>query len=247
MSDGKLVELGPGFQVYASSAIEARFIYEEIFQEGGYEDVGLPAQPFVLDVGANIGMFVVYIKTKYPDAEVVAFEPAPASVELLHRNIALHGLNEVVVHQIALGAAAERDVPFTYYPMIPGNSTRYPEIKELQKTNMAKTFAVKVVERMHRGEQLAVAVERLSSYLDPARPVDLLKIDAEGAEGDVLLGIDPEHWPLIRQVVIEVQDLDDRLASVCAVLTNYGLQPAVRPAPLIEAENRAYLVHARRP
>jgi FkbM family methyltransferase len=240
------VDLDTGLQVYASSAIEARFLYEEIFREGCYDDIGLPARPFVVDVGANIGMFVLFAKTRHPGAEVLAFEPAPASVALLRQNIELHGLDNVTVHETALGATAERDVPFTYYPLIPGNSTRYPEIKELQKTNMAKTLAVKVVERMHRGEQITTAVERLSSYLDAARPIDLLKIDVEGAEVDVLLGIDPEHWPLVRQVVAEVQDLDDRLASVCAVLAGNGLAPEVRPAPLIEADNRAYLVHASR-
>ena len=30
--------------------------------------------------------------------------------------------------------------------------------------------------------------------------IDLLKIDVEGAELDVLRGIAPEHWALIRQV-----------------------------------------------
>jgi FkbM family methyltransferase len=246
MSDGKLVELDPGFQVYAASAIEARFIYEEIFREDGYSGIDLPPAPCVVDVGANIGMFVIHVKARYPDAEVLAFEPAPQSVELLRRNIELHRLDRVVVHETALGAVAERDVPFTYYPMIPGNSTRYPEIKELQKTNMAKTMAVKVVERMHRGQEMTVSVERLSAFLD-GRTVDLLKIDAEGAEVDVLHGIDPEHWPLVRQVVLEVQDLDDRLAAVRAVLTRHGLALSVRQAPLIEAANRAYLVHARRP
>jgi FkbM family methyltransferase len=31
--------------------------------------------------------------------------------------------------------------------------------------------------------------------------VDLLKIDVEGAEVDVLLGVKEKHWPLIQQVL----------------------------------------------
>ena len=246
MSDGKLVELDRDLRVYASSAIEARFLYEEIFREGCYDDVDLPDRPFVVDVGANIGMFVLFLKRLRPGAEVLAFEPAPASVELMRRNLELHGLDGVELHEVALGGEAEKDVPFTYYPMIPGNSTRYPEIKELQKANMAKTLAAKVVERMHRGEEITVSVDRLSAYLAPDRPVDLLKMDVEGAEVDVLLGIDAEHWPLVRQVVLEVQDLDGRLDAVTDLLRRNGLEPAVRQAPLIGAENRAYLVHATR-
>jgi FkbM family methyltransferase len=246
MSDGKLVELDPTLSMYATSGVEARFLYEEIYRAGCYADIPLPDNPFVVDVGANIGMFVVYLKSRYPDATVLAFEPAAPSVELLRRNIELHGLTGVTVEPVALGAAAERDVPFTYYPLIPGNSTRYPEIKELQKANMAKTLAVKVVERMHRAQQLTTHVERLSTFLDAGRPVDLLKIDAEGAEVDVLRGIDPAHWPLIEQVVMEVQDLDDRLDAARELLTEHGMPPVIRQAPLIEADNRAYLVRAAR-
>ena len=33
------------------------------------------------------------------------------------------------------------------------------------------------------------------------RHIDLLKIDVEGAELDVLRGVDAEHWPRIRQVL----------------------------------------------
>ncbi|MEN3362003.1 MAG: hypothetical protein V7637_5985, partial [Mycobacteriales bacterium] len=208
MSDGKLVELDPTLSMYATSGVEARFLYEEIYRAGCYADIPLPDNPFVVDVGANIGMFVVYLKSRYPDATVLAFEPAAPSVELLRRNIELHGLTGVTVEPVALGAAAERDVPFTYYPLIPGNSTRYPEIKELQKANMTRTLGPKVVERMHRSQLLTTAVEPLSAFLDPGRPVDLLKIDAEGAEVDVLRGLDARHWPLIRQAVVEVQDVD---------------------------------------
>jgi FkbM family methyltransferase len=244
MSDGKLVELGPEVKLYTASLIEARFLYAEIFQAGCYADLDLPAAPFVLDVGANIGMFTLYLKARCPAAEVLAFEPAPASVALLRQNIELHGLTGVAVHETALGAVAERDVPFTYYPMIPGNSTRYPEIKELQKANMTRTLGPKVVERMHRSQLLTTAVEPLSAFLDPGRPVDLLKIDAEGAEVDVLRGLDARHWPLIRQAVVEVQDVDGRLDAVQALFTDHDLRPTVRVAPLIDAENRAYLVHA---
>lgn len=246
MSEGRLVELGGSLRMYASSAIEARFLYEEIFSEGCYDDLDLPARPFVVDVGANIGMFVVFVKRMRPAAEVLAFEPAPQSAELLRRNIELHGLDNVTVRPVALGGVAESDVPFTYYPMIPGNSTRYPEMKELQKANMSRTMGAKVVARMHHGQQISIAVERLSASLRADRPIDLLKLDVEGSEVDVLQGVDAEHWRLVRQVVMEVQDLGNRLASVCQILRGQGLEPVVAPAPLIDAENRTYLVRAAR-
>lgn len=52
--------------------------------------------------------------------------------------------------------------------------------------------------------------------------IDLLKIDVEGAEMDVLAGIEEHHWPLIKQLTMEVEaankphipSLLDRLRSL---------------------------------
>jgi hypothetical protein len=47
--------------------------------------------------------------------------------------------------------------------------------------------------------------------------IDLLKIDVEGSEIDVLLGIDDQDWPKIRQIVLEVDDRDNWLARIVEV------------------------------
>ena len=83
--------------------------------------------------------------------------------------------------------------------------------------------------------------------LADGRPVDLLKVDVEGGELDVLLGIDPLHWPLIRQVILEAHDINGRLAAICDLLASHGLEPSVGPAPLIDPEILCYVVHAVRP
>ena len=54
--------------------------------------------------------------------------------------------------------------------------------------------------------------------------LDLVKIDVEGAEEDVLRGIDDADWPRIRQLVIEVHDLDGRRDRLAADLERRGYQ-----------------------
>lgn len=246
MADGKLITLGDDLAVYATSAIEARFIYDEVFRDGCYDVGGLPERPFVVDVGANIGIFLLYLARHYPEAEFLAFEPMPRSADLLRRNLAHHGLAAAVaVHEVGLGRVEEAGAAFTYYPMVPGNSTRHPETKAAVKAVLAETVPDRLVERMYRGREVSVDIARLARFLPAGRPVDLLKVDVEGAEVDVLLGIDPGQWPLIHRVVMEVHDEDGRLAAACDILRGHGLAPAVRPA-LPDPHGPAYLIHATR-
>lgn len=48
--------------------------------------------------------------------------------------------------------------------------------------------------------------------------IDLLKIDVERAEMAVLRGVSDEHWQRIRQVVMEVHDVDGSLDIVLRLL-----------------------------
>jgi FkbM family methyltransferase len=52
--------------------------------------------------------------------------------------------------------------------------------------------------------------------------IDLMKIDVEGAEEAVLAGIDTACWSRIRQLVVEVHDVDGRLARLRALLERHG-------------------------
>lgn len=54
--------------------------------------------------------------------------------------------------------------------------------------------------------------------------VDLLKIDVEGAELDVLLGLDAETWPRVRQVVMETHNRDGRQDKIARLLAENGLR-----------------------
>jgi tRNA G18 (ribose-2'-O)-methylase SpoU len=59
--------------------------------------------------------------------------------------------------------------------------------------------------------------------------VDLFKIDVEGCEGDVLLGIEPKDWPKIRQVVVEVYNSVKNLPEVAEKLERQGFQVTAVP------------------
>lgn len=53
-------------------------LYREIIASG--------KKPLIVDCGANIGVSVLWFTARYPEAHIVAIEPAPDNFELLRRN-----------------------------------------------------------------------------------------------------------------------------------------------------------------
>ncbi|WP_171908427.1 FkbM family methyltransferase [Streptomyces niveus] len=62
-----------------------------------------------------------------------------------------------------------------------------------------------VARRLRATKQVEVA--RLTGGPDHASTIDLLKIDVEGAELELLLGIDGRQWSTIAHIVGEAQDV----------------------------------------
>ncbi len=146
--------------VDAPSALNA---FDEIFVNRIY-DIGNVANPHLVDVGANIGLAALYFRRRYRSFTGVCFEPDPAICDVLRQNLNAWGCTAVDVHQAAAGSAD-------------GQTTFHAEGADGGRV-VAET-APAAGSRL-----LTVQTLRLSRFLD--RPVDLLKIDVEGAELDVL-------------------------------------------------------------
>jgi FkbM family methyltransferase len=71
-----------------------------------------------------------------------------------------------------------------------------------------------------------VRVRPLSAVIDELgiEVIDLLKIDVEGAGIDVLNGIDQRHWPMVRQVVVEVEGWEKNHPLVREIFESKGFR-----------------------
>lgn len=94
---------------------------------------------------------------------------------------------------------------------------------------LALWFVPLEILRRLRFQTITCEVRTLSGVLrEHAVPsVDLLKIDVEGAEWDVLQGIEDADWPRLRQLVIEVHDADGRVARIAELLREKGFSVTV--------------------
>jgi FkbM family methyltransferase len=69
----------------------------EVFHEHDYEPVGDAALQLgdvrrIVDLGANIGLFGVFAAARWPQAQIVGFEPDPANAAVHERTIAINAL-----------------------------------------------------------------------------------------------------------------------------------------------------------
>jgi FkbH-like protein/FkbM family methyltransferase len=204
---------------------ETETLYREIFSERSYlkEGITLHEGDCVIDVGANIGLFSLFVQQQIKDATIYAFEPCPSVFSVLQANLRSY----CPTAKAFCCALSDRlaTAPFTFYRNSTVFSSRYADPVQdkatlkaivrniLESTNLAAGTALEplsdelICERLD-GETLMCEFQTLSSVIrnEGIDRIDLLKIDAEKSELDILRGIEDEHWDLIAQIVVEVHD-----------------------------------------
>jgi FkbM family methyltransferase len=124
----------------------------------------------VIDVGANFGYYTVLFGEAVGHAgRVIAIEPVPSTAMLLRKTIDLNGL--IRTTHVVNAAACDRDDAELHIVVPPGE----PKNAAIVATPREGSIAVP-----------SVTIDRLTRDLDR---LDLVKIDAEGAEMAILAGM----------------------------------------------------------
>ena len=106
-------------------------------------------------------------------------------------------------------------------------------------TGVAPEDADALLGQAFKATSFRCQLRTLSEIIDEERveQIDLLKIDVEKSERDVLDGLRDSDWPRVRQIAIEVHDVDGRLAALQAELTARGFDVAVDQDPTLAGTN----------
>jgi FkbM family methyltransferase len=217
---------------------ETELIYQEIFEDEIYLKYGVTLNDgdCVFDVGANIGLFTLFVCQRAPNAQVYAFEPILPIYEVLHANVKFHGLNAKLFE---CGLSNEsKTATLNYYPKASAMSGVYSDRNEDERVTRTflnnqepniSAFADELLEGRFNHETYRCQLKTLSEVMreNNLEAIDLLKIDVEKSELDVLMGIQHSDWKKIRQIVLEVHDLEGRLEQITSLLKEHGFNVTV--------------------
>lgn len=239
-----------GLECYYLSKQETEFIFKEIYVEQEYLRHGISINPGdrIFDVGANIGLFSLYVTQLQRDLSVYAFEPIPEIFEVLQQNINSHRLGNVQLFNYGLSSENNPHKVFCFYPNLAANSTSRPQEKSQQKQIMATKLSPAQTDYLYQSRSVICQLRTLSSVIQAENipVINLLKIDVEGEEYEVLKGIENQDWSKIQQIVMEIHDQDDRLEQAVTLLLDKGFRVTAEKNTLIAPEMNNFNLYALR-
>jgi FkbM family methyltransferase len=179
----------------APSSRAAEFLVKDVYIGMPYR-LSLRSAKRILDVGANCGFATLFFKSHFPDASILAVEPLKREADYIREAIRLNNLAGITVINCAVGSA-------------PGMIDLYTE----EENTVVSSFSV-VRSGTARHQQTEVIL--LSSMISE-EPVDILKLDIEGAETDVLHELSRANVlspSRIRNIVMEYHRFDPSQISM---------------------------------
>ena len=178
-------------------------------------------RPLIIDAGANIGVSMLEWKSRWPQCEIMCFEPDPHAFKLLQQNIDKNGLPGVTCHRVAL---SDHDGPARLHGAI-GNGL------DARGNSLSQGWG-----QRDGTDFVEVECRRLSAFIGE-RQVSFLKLDVEGSEERVLNDIQAQ-LSQIEAIYVEVHETnlttgENSSARIIALLTRAGfaLEQEVRHAP----------------
>ena len=190
--------LGYMFPLTVRRAGSDRIVVREVLGAEEYGPVArLSNVRLIVDCGANIGVTSYYLLHRYPEARLIALEPDEDNYELCRRNLRAFGPRVVMIR----GAL-------------------WPECRSLRISPASRGLAPWEISvepaEAHEGTVEGITIPELLRLAGIDPPIDLLKIDIEGAEVDVFNG-GADWLDAVRNLAIELHSPAARTAFAAAL------------------------------
>jgi FkbH-like protein/FkbM family methyltransferase len=242
-----------GLEIVHLNSYETDYLYKEIFEDQCYlrHGVTLRDGATVVDIGANIGLFSLFVTSRCKNPTIYAYEPAPVVYDLLKANGEAYGPG---IRALNLGVSDRaRTATFTFYE-------KSSVFSGFHSDDAEDGEAIRAIVRNMLGG-LSVGSEAMEEYVreltadrlsrrnhecrltcvsdiireNRLERIDLLKIDAEKSELEILQGIHDDDWGKIEQIVVEIHDpTHEAVGRTEKLLIEKGFRCAVEQESLLK-------------
>ena len=159
--------------------------WQDIFVKRCLDFQSATDAPRILDGGANVGLASLYFKQRYPRARITAYEADPSLAAMVAANLETNGAADAEVVHAALWTS-NGELTFRCEGSDSGMIASLPGAVD--------------------GRTATVRARRLRDLLE-AEPIDLLKLDIEGAEDPVLADCEPVLHR-VRAMIMDLHEFD---------------------------------------
>jgi FkbM family methyltransferase len=191
-------------------------LLEEVFWRRCYRrEVTEPRHGVMIDIGANIGLVTLDWATRLPGTIIHAYEPYPPTFSNLISNLKANGLlQRVSLHNEAVGRSGGTMV-----------------FRPAALSSLVSAYRQKNSHASEEARVTAVSLDDVVARCTEGEAIRLLKIDTEGAEGEILEGASSSTLSRIDQMVVEYHDnlVPQARERCCVVLKRAGFQYVARP------------------
>lgn len=192
-------------------------VFREVFLDRDYmvlDDIISEASGVILDVGAHIGLFSVYVRGLNDNVKIFAYEPEPVNFSAMKEHFKENHVEGVVAKNVAVTAKDGETV--LYLSEDSHNHSIWNFFKKEVKQVKVPTVSMrKIFEKDlgRRGVQFC----------------DLVKMDCEGAEFEILESMDDNLFKKIGSFYIEYHEYIDgkKKEELVKILQRHGFKARV--------------------
>lgn len=175
--------------------------YREIFVDNIYNFESVTSTPKILDLGANIGLSILFFKKLFPESKITALEPDPNIFNCLRQNIHGNGFKDV---NLINKAAWISDTVLKF----DADGADGGRVVDNKKENLLEVEAIDVKKLLSENE------------------FDFLKMDIEGAESEVFPAC-KEYLSNLNYIFLEYHSIigqNQNLSEILGILNSEGFR-----------------------
>lgn len=181
------------------------YIYNEIFNNEDYK-LNINYDNFVIfDIGANMGLFSLWINENFKNTNVHLFEPIDELLDIAKYNLnnMKKNNNQFIFNNVGLSNNNYNDIIYYYY-YANGLSTINDFNDKLKYHNIVEQLVLNIILQFYIKKQIKLITIKNYIINNNITNIDLCKIDVEGFENNVIEGFF-DKINIVKIFIIEIE------------------------------------------